>query len=304
MEQVLGIINIFERNDMGIRDYGIDGSYIPLADLRRGSEWVAAQCDAQNNPNNPNDTVHLELRLRVEQLTEDHLEFTLNGSRHTLNRQWQVLGTGSYGIPNPYISESVRLIFFFSSNAGNQDDYARLWELGGQMSENADQGDIWKNIPLAREAMHILKDRRRCCTADQAQEFCKMALENDWIASTETPRLYLSYLDFYHWLLLSTYYQEDLTYRLLNAIGPDFSDEDFLEDEKSYRSLLFDPIQRTQEWEDVIYEVEKECDELLKNEPRHMGFCHRYWSVKREVLAKYGIQWRSPAVMNPRIRFD
>ncbi len=175
MEQVLGIINIFESIDMGIRNYGVDGSYIPLADLKRGSEWVAAQCDGQVNPNDPNDTVHLELLLKVENLTEERLEFTLNGRHRILNRQWQVLGTGSYGIPNPYISESVRNIFFFSTNDGNKDDYDRLWELGGQMSENADQGEIWKNIPLAREAMHILKDKRRCCTEDQAREFCKMA---------------------------------------------------------------------------------------------------------------------------------
>lgn len=304
MEQVLGIINIFESIDMGIRNYGVDGSYIPLADLKRGSEWVAAQCDGQVNPNDPNDTVHLELLLKVENLTEERLEFTLNGRHRILNRQWQVLGTGSYGIPNPYISESVRNIFFFSTNDGNKDDYDRLWELGGQMSENADQGEIWKNIPLAREAMHILKDKRRCCTEDQAREFCKMALNNDWIDGKETPRLYLSYLDFYHWLLQSTYYKEDRTYHLVNAIDPDFNDEDFLKDEKSYCQLLFDPVQRTQEWEDLIYEVEKECDELLKDEPRHMGFCYRYWSTKREVLAKYGIQWKSPAIMNPKTRFD
>ena len=304
MEQVLGIINIYERIDMGSRNYSIDGAYITIADLKPGSEWVIAQCDGQVNPNDPDDTVHLELYMTVDRLTKEALEFTINGTHYTLNRQWQVFGTGSFGIPNPYISESVRNILFFSTNEGDKNDYDRLWELGGQMSENADQGDIWKNIPLAREAMHIMKDKRRCCTEDQAKEFCKMALENYWIDDKETPRLYLSYLDFYHWLWKSTYYEKDRTYHLVNAIDPDISDEEFLDAEKGYRSLLFDPIQRTQEWEDIIYDVEIECDELLKNEPRHMGFCHHYWSTKRAVLAKRGIQWKSPAIMNPHTHFD
>lgn len=304
MEQVLGIINIFESIDMGIRNYSVGGSYIPLPDLKTGSEWVVAQCDGQENPNNPNDVVHLEMYLKVERLTEERLEFTLNGKPHILNRQWQVLGTGIYGIPNPYISESMRLILYFSTNEGNKDDYARLWELGGQMSDHADQGEIWKNIPLAREAMHILKDKRKCCTEEQAKEFCKMAFDNDWIDDKDTPRLYLSYLDYYHWLLQSTYYKGDLTYHLVSAIDPTVSDEEFLENEKGYRRLLFDPIQRTPEWEDIIYDVERECDELLQNEPRHRGFCHRYWGVKRDVLAKPGIRWKSPAIMNPHVRFD
>lgn len=304
MEQTLGIVIIYESIDMGVRDYSVGGAYIPLADLVPGTNWVAAQCDGQVNLNDPDDTVHLEWILTVEKLTDEALDFSLNGKHYTLNRQWQVLGTGSYGIPNPYISESMRMIFFFSNNEGKASDYARLMELGLQMGKNADQGDIWKNIPLAREAMHILKDKHLCCTTEQAKDFCKTALKKHWIDDKDTPRLYLSYLDFYHWLWESTYYDENLTYHLVNALDPDLSDEEFLKAEKGYRHLLFDPIQRTPQWEEIIYDVEKECDELLKNEPRHMGFCHHYWSTKRAVLAKHGIQWRSPSAMNPKVRFD
>jgi hypothetical protein len=50
--------------------------------------------------------------------------------------------------------------------------------------------------------------------------------------------------------------------------------------------------------------VEKECDERLAGEHKGMGFCFSYWSTKKAVLAKYGIEWDSPATMNPRVMFD
>ena len=68
--------------------------------------------------------------------------------------------------------------------------------------------------------------------------------------------------------------------------------------------LKVDPVQATPEWEKVIYEVEKEVDEELKDEPRGMGFCFGYWSAKRAALARRGIEWRSPSEMNPRVIFD
>lgn len=68
--------------------------------------------------------------------------------------------------------------------------------------------------------------------------------------------------------------------------------------------LKFDPVERTQEWEDVIVDVETECEKLLKDEPKGMGFCYSYWSTKRSVLAKRGIEWASPSIMNPRVMFD
>lgn len=64
---------------------------------------------------------------------------------------------------------------------------------------------------------------------------------------------------------------------------------------KEYGVMLkFDPVERTQEWEDCIYDVEVECEKKLKGESRGMGFCFSYWSTKRAVLAKHGIDWCSP----------
>ena len=68
--------------------------------------------------------------------------------------------------------------------------------------------------------------------------------------------------------------------------------------------LKVDPVQASQAWEDVIYEVEQEVEEELKDESRGMGFCFSYWSAKRAALARRGIAWRSPSTMNPRVMFD
>jgi hypothetical protein len=36
-----------------------------------------------------------------------------------------------------------------------------------------------------------------------------------------------------------------------------------------------------------------------------MGYCHEFWAAKKRILRrKYGIEWRSPAEMNPGTMFD
>ena len=69
--------------------------------------------------------------------------------------------------------------------------------------------------------------------------------------------------------------------------------------------LKHDPIEDTPEFKAVINDVEAELEEMLKDFPKGMGFCHHYWHCKRELLEeKYGIIWRSPAAMNPGVMFD
>lgn len=69
--------------------------------------------------------------------------------------------------------------------------------------------------------------------------------------------------------------------------------------------LRRDPVEYTWMWEDICYDVEDELERRFANAPRHMGFCFHYWNAKRELLKeKYGIEWRSPSQMNPRVMFD
>lgn len=69
--------------------------------------------------------------------------------------------------------------------------------------------------------------------------------------------------------------------------------------------LRKDPVEYTWEWESVYYDVEDQLEKIFEDEPRHMGFCFRYWSTKKDLLKNaYGIDWKSPSMMNPRVMFD
>lgn len=69
--------------------------------------------------------------------------------------------------------------------------------------------------------------------------------------------------------------------------------------------LRRDPVEYTDRWEEIYYDVEEYLSERFANAPRQMGLCFRIWSAKREYLKdNYGIDWHSPAQMNPRVRFD
>ena len=71
------------------------------------------------------------------------------------------------------------------------------------------------------------------------------------------------------------------------------------------KSLKYDPVENTPEYKAIEELVEQEIQQELGDEPQeYMGFCHRYWAVKRNVLARHGIKWRSPAAMNPHVLFD
>lgn len=69
--------------------------------------------------------------------------------------------------------------------------------------------------------------------------------------------------------------------------------------------LKRDPVEWSARWEEVIDEADRMTYARLVDQPRGMGFCHAFWYERRRVLAEeFGIEWRSPASMNPRVMFD
>lgn len=69
-------------------------------------------------------------------------------------------------------------------------------------------------------------------------------------------------------------------------------------------SLWYDAVEDSEEYQNVIVDVEKDVDEELGGE-KYFGICHQYWRIKRRILKeKYGIDWKSPGEMNPLCRFD
>lgn len=69
--------------------------------------------------------------------------------------------------------------------------------------------------------------------------------------------------------------------------------------------LKHDPIEWTSQWEEVIDEADEIVYKNLKGQPRGMGFCFAFWHERATVLSeKFGIEWRSPSLMNPGVIFD
>lgn len=176
---------------------------------------------------------------------------------------------------------------------------------------DADNNARWKNLQLVPEAYEKLvalpldfdEEVNAANRVDLIGHFA------DCISELDIPRFSLKMREYQ----LSIYDQaegcetrrqdiEKDIERLKDYLNPLVSVNAFCR--KYNRHLRFDNVERSPEWEKVIYEVEKEVDEELKGEPRGMGFCYSYWSAKKAALARHGIEWASPSATNPGVIFD
>lgn len=89
--------------------------------------------------------------------------------------------------------------------------------------------------------------------------------------------------------------------KLKDYIDESISMEEFCQ--KYSRHLKFDPVERSERWEEIIYEVSEKAIEEC-GEPGYMGYCFGYWQALSSILSSYGIEWKSPQRMNPRVMFD
>ncbi len=184
----------------------------------------------------------------------------------------------------------------------------RLAGIFEKMVENYNTfGMQWANIPLAKEALAIMRqlpdslEGEYETPAGKADLVCQMA---DHVEETYTPRLCLEIREYAAELYGENKDEdnEEAMQKIRDYINPELSMEDYCV--KHSRMLRFDPVERTQQWEEIIYDVMEECDRRLEGEVRRMGFCFMHWSTMRAVLAERGIEWRDPHWMNPGVMFD
>ncbi len=95
---------------------------------------------------------------------------------------------------------------------------------------------------------------------------------------------------------------EDLREQALAFLPEDIVEDVFCTVMSRRRNLWHDPVETTAEYLAVIDEVEEKIEKNRKY--RGFGSCHHVWSLKTDYLAEKGIEWRSPAILNPRVRFD
>jgi hypothetical protein len=65
-----------------------------------------------------------------------------------------------------------------------------------------------------------------------------------------------------------------------------------------------DPIENDPKYKEIFTRVEMEVEQELGNF-RPIGYCHLFWSMKKQILKeKYGIDWKTPAELNPTTEYD
>jgi hypothetical protein len=182
-----------------------------------------------------------------------------------------------------------------------------------QMRKNSEDMRMWKNIPLAKECVQLLKD------IDDPEETpmgkalaCEAIIQQ--LPEYDVPRLVISILHYKLELIKASDEHDPERYPTEDEVTKDiqrlsnYIDTEHVSSErfrKLYqRHLVADPIERTPEWEENYYDVEKECDRRLGDTPRGMGFCFAYWSTLRQVLSERGMLWHSPSELNPHVMFD
>ncbi|MEY2502285.1 MAG: hypothetical protein QOI07_2619 [Verrucomicrobiota bacterium] len=67
----------------------------------------------------------------------------------------------------------------------------------------------------------------------------------------------------------------------------------------------FDPQENDPQLRDVFTVCDAEAERAVGNVPRDQRFIFRFWSAKKKILRqKHGIDWKTPAELNPNIAYD
>lgn len=182
----------------------------------------------------------------------------------------------------------------------------RLAAIFTAMVQNHDTfGDLWKNIRLGAEAFALMLSMPDTLPGEyespgeKAHLLCQML---DQMDETQSARFCISVREEIARLDPTDEDNRNELRMLRDYIDPQLPMPEFCR--RYNRHLKFDPVERTAEYEAIIADVESELAEELKDEPRGMGYCFGYWSAKSAALARRGIRWKSPALMNPGVMFD
>lgn len=195
-----------------------------------------------------------------------------------------------------------------------------LWHMGSQTDKTIHElakvldmmvrhretiDEVWMNIPLGSQAFEMFRSLPDTVKGEYdtpAEKACLICNMLEQMEETLTPRFCLKVRTYVATLDPENSENASQMRRLSDYIDDSISMEEWCR--RYHRHLKFDPVERSAGMEDIVYEVERECARLLKDEPRCMGFCFAYWNARSRVLSGYGIRWRSPHEMNPGVIFD
>lgn len=242
-------------------------------------------------------------KVKVKVITDEYIIIDMEGVEKKV-MAGKLACTPRHGLSYAYSDAIIRL------NTMTDEEIAqslkRIVEIYDQMVCNyKDLGELWRNIPLGKEAFELMEalpdviENEFDTPKEKASILSAIASYLDDYCS---PRLCLEIAEYIKGLNPDDEENNVWIELLQDYLNTEFPMEEYCK--KYEKTLKFDPVERTAKWEEVIYDVEKECAEILKDEPKGMGFCFSYWSTKKAVLGKYGIDWKSPSQMNPNVMFD
>ena len=199
-----------------------------------------------------------------------------------------------------------------SSSAEDLDRYCELCNLCVDLTvENLQNMDrSWGNTQMARVVLRYATYLEKF---DHLADYLYSMLNNMVDCVQDHPRLKLHMLRLLLKVLVSIETQNmhdlSITDDVRNEISfysrnIEFADKGELDQIRQSGFLKSDPIEWTAEWEEVIDEADKIAYENLKEIPRGMGFCFAFWHERTLALEKFGIKWKNPHIMNPRVMFD
>ncbi len=173
------------------------------------------------------------------------------------------------------------------------------------------QDRVWENASLAREFLALANFLEGY---DTMLDNLYTALRRMRSAISEHPRLEAEILELEqtvihriealcgHELEASEEVDRELALYRQNI---DYADKGLFDKIVQKGHLRKDPIEWSPDYENIIDEATRQTYSLLEGYPRGMGFCFAYWSTKKQVLKeRYGLDWKSPSAMNPRVIFD
>ncbi|MGM9788098.1 MAG: hypothetical protein ACI3ZF_04240 [Candidatus Cryptobacteroides sp.] len=173
-----------------------------------------------------------------------------------------------------------------------------------------DMDRSWENTQMQRDFLHFATHLEKF---EHKAKFLYSALSEMTDMVLDHPRLKLQFLRLFlkvlryleaqsgHDLSITEDVESELAFYRRNI---EFADKAELEQIRERDVLKSDPVEWTAGWEEVIDEADRLAYSKLTDIPRGMGFCFAFWSARTEALAEFGISWRNPHAMNPRVLFD
>lgn len=214
-----------------------------------------------------------------------------------------------------YAMERARLLSELAKDEKNRELRADLLRCDCLLCEEnvQDMGPGWKNPMLIREILHWAPPLLASGTAEMYELVYKVC-DRSQDTLRRHPRLMVQLLQLKLDAAVRMDEVNDEEMETPQAIEGEiarlnkniaYADSGAFDKIEQSGHLKSDPVEWTARWEAVIDSAEEKADERLGDEPRGMGFCHSYWSALSDILAKdYGLVWRSPSLMNPRVLFD